>query len=115
MLKHLHRIVNEAIRAGGPGEDHAEGMTIDLSRIDFERLRKEFAQLPRKHKALQDIRDVIEKKLQRLIALNPLMMDYHAKYPEIIAEYNREKDRATVEQTFAALFNLTFRLDGESR
>ncbi len=35
VLKELHKIVNEAIRAQEPGEDHAEGLTVDLSRIDF--------------------------------------------------------------------------------
>jgi len=71
VLKELHRIVNEAIRAAGPGEDHAEGLTVDLSQIDFERLRKEFAKVPRKNAALQDIRDVVEKKLARMLQTNP--------------------------------------------
>jgi len=43
VLKELHKIVNEAIRAQQPGEDHAEGLTVDLSQIDFEKLREEFA------------------------------------------------------------------------
>jgi len=43
LVKALHRIVNEAIRAAGPGEDQAEGLMIDLSQIDLERLREEFA------------------------------------------------------------------------
>jgi type I restriction enzyme, R subunit len=115
VLKELHRIVNEAIRAAGPGEDHAEGLTIDLSQIDFERLKKEFAKAPRKNAALQDIRAVVEKKLKNMLALNPLMMDYYRRYQELIAEYNREKDRATVEQTFAALFDLAASLDEEQR
>jgi hypothetical protein len=64
LLKELHRIVNEAIRAAAPGEDHAEGLTVDLSQIDFEKLRKEFAgKVRRKHAALQDIRDVVEKNV----------------------------------------------------
>ena len=39
VLKELHRIVNEAIRTQEPGEDHAEGLTVDLSQIDFDKLR----------------------------------------------------------------------------
>lgn len=115
VLKELHRIVNEAVRAAGPGEDHAEGLTIDLSQIDFERLKKEFTKVPRKNAALQDIRDIIEKKLKNLVTANPLMMDYYRRYQEILAEYNREKDRATVEQTFAALMALAASLDEEQR
>src|SRR5258708_2475123 len=115
VLKELHRIVNEAIRAAGPGEDHAEGLTVDLSRIDFERLRKEFETVPRKNAALQDIRVVVERKLARMMAINPLMMDYYRRYQELVADYNREKDRATVEQTFAALIELAATLDDKQR
>jgi type I restriction enzyme R subunit len=116
VLKELHRIVNEAIRAAAPGTDHAEGLTVDLSRIDFEKLRDEFAtKVRRKHFALQDIRDVVEKKLTQMLARNPLRMDYYKKYQEILADYNREKDRATVEATFAQLVELAASLDAEQR
>jgi type I restriction enzyme R subunit len=116
LLKELHRIVNEAIRAATPGQDHAEGLTVDLSRIDFEKLRDEFAgKIRRKHAALQDIRDVVEKRLAQMLARNPMRMDYYRRYQEIIADYNREKDRATVEATFAALVELAASLDDEQR
>ena len=116
VLKELHRIVNEAIRAAAPGEDHAEGLTVDLSQIDFEKLRDEFAsKVRRKHAALQDIRDVVGKKLAQMLAHNPMRMDYYKKYQEIIADYNREKDRATVEATFAQLVALAASLDAEQR
>lgn len=116
VLKELHKIVNEAIRAQQPGEDHAEGLTVDLSQIDFEKLREEFAKkVRRKHAALQDIRDVVETKLQQMLARNPLMMDYYRRYLEIVADYNREKDRVTVEQTFAELVRLANSLDAEER
>ncbi|MDP3771286.1 MAG: DUF3387 domain-containing protein, partial [bacterium] len=116
VLKELHRIVNEAIRAAAPGDDHAEGLTVDLSRIDFAKLRDEFAsKVRRKHAALQDIREVVEKKLAQMLARNPMRMDYYKKYQEIIADYNREKDRMTVEATFAQLVELASSLDAEQR
>jgi type I restriction enzyme R subunit len=116
LLKELHKIVNEAIRAQQPGEDHAEGLTVDLSRIDFERLRDEFAtKIARKHAALKDIRDVVEAKLAMMLQNNPLRMDYYKKYQEIVADYNREKDRVTVEETFAKLLELAGSLDAEQK
>ena len=116
VLKELHKIVNEAIRAQSPGQDQAEGLTFDLSQIDFEKLRDEFARkVRRKHAALQDIRDIVEKKLAEMLARNPMRMDYYKKYQEIIADYNREKDRVTVEQTFARLVELASSLDEERR
>ncbi|MGH7509811.1 MAG: type I restriction endonuclease subunit R [Gemmatimonadales bacterium] len=116
VLKELHKIVNEAIHAQEPGADHAEGLKIDLSRIDFGKLREEFAKkVKRKHIALQDIRDVVEKKLAQMLARNPMRMDYYKKYQEIVADYNREKDRVTVEETFARLIELANSLDKEQR
>src|SRR5439155_17163429 len=116
VLKELHTIVNEAIRAQEPGEDHAEGLTVDLSQIDFTRLRDEFAhRVQRKHAALQDIRDIVDQKLQQMLARNPMWMDFYKKYQEIIADYNREKDRVTVEETFVRLVELAYSLDAEQR
>jgi type I restriction enzyme R subunit len=40
-------------------------------------------------------------------------MDYYKKYSEIVADYNREKDRVTIEETFAKLIDLAKNLDAE--
>ena len=116
LLKELHRIVNEAIRTQVPGDDQAEGLTFDLSRIDMEKLRDEFAKKVR-HKAtvLQDIREIVEQKLAQMLAFNPSRMDYQQEYEEIIDAYNREKDRATIEETFRRLTELMGKLDIEQK
>lgn len=116
LLKELHRIVNEAIRTQALGEDQAEGLTFDLSKIDLERLREEFARnVRRKATAIQDIRDIVEKKLAEMLARNPTRMDYQRKYEDIVADYNREKDRATIEETFRRLVELVDSLDEEQK
>jgi type I restriction enzyme, R subunit len=116
LLKELHRIVNEAIRTQAPGEDQAEGLTFDLSRIDLERLRDEFARkVRRKATALQDIRDIVEQRLAAMLARNPMRMDYQRKYEEIVAGYNREKDRTTIEETFRQLLELVNSPDEEQK
>jgi type I restriction enzyme R subunit len=116
LLKELHRIINEAIRAAQPGEDAAEARFYDLSQIDLERLRSEFLKkVTRKAKAVQDIRQLVEDKLAQMVAQNPRRMDYFRKYTEIIADYNREKDRVTVEETFARLVDLAKSLNAEQR
>ena len=116
LLKELHRIVNEAIRTQSPGDDQAEGLTLDLSQIDMEKLRDEFAKKVRhKATALQDIRDVVERKLASMLARNPSRMDYQQRYEEIVAAYNREKERVTIEETFRRLTELMDELDAEQR
>ena len=116
LLKELHRIVNEAIRTQEPGDDQAEGLRFDLSQIDMEKLRDEFAKKVRhKATALQDIREIVERKLAEMLARNPSRMDYQQRYEEIVAEYNREKDRVTIEETFRRLTELMDELDLEQR
>jgi type I restriction enzyme R subunit len=115
LLKVLHRIVNQAIASQGAGGDQANGLTVDLSQINMEKLRDEFAKKV-KHKAtvIEDIRQIVEEKLAQMLARNPLRMNYEKKYQEIIAAYNQDKDRATVEDTFAKLMDVMSALDVNS-
>lgn len=55
----------------------------------------------------------MEKKLAQMLARNPQRMDYYKKYSEIIADYNRDKDRVTIEDTFARLVDFMSGLDAE--
>jgi type I restriction enzyme R subunit len=116
LLKELRRIVNEAIATHAAGVDQANGLTVDLSQINMEKLRDEFAsKVKRKATAIEDIRQIVEEKLAQMLALNPLRMNYEKKYQEIIAAYNQDKDRATIEDTFAQLTDVLAALDVEQQ
>jgi type I restriction enzyme R subunit len=116
LLKALHRIVNEAISAHAPGEDQAGGVTFDLSLLDLDKLREEFAKrVQRKATVLQDIRDLVEDRLAAMLDQNPLRMDYQLKYEQIVTDYNHAKDRTTIENTFRELLALATSLDAEQR
>lgn len=114
LLKVLQQIVNDAIKAQGPGADMAEGMTLDLSKINLDKLREEFSKrVKRKATMIEDIRVIVEEKLAMMLRQNPERMDYQKKYQDIVAEYNRDKDRTTVEDTFARLIALANSLTEE--
>ena len=57
----------------------------------------------------------IEQRLQRLMEQNPLRTDFQRHYEQIVADYNREKDRVTIEKTFEALFQFNDGLNEEDR
>jgi type I restriction enzyme R subunit len=114
IIRQLHQVVDEAIEGRDSGPDGVSG-TYDISAIDFERLRSEFARSPRKHTLTQDLRQAVEQRLRRLLLQNPLRTDFQQHYEQIVSEYNREKDRATIERTFAALVTLVRELDAEGR
>ena len=117
LLKQLHLIVNQAIRAQTPQVTEAnDSRFYDLSHIDLEKLRDEFAKkVRRKATALQDIREIVEQKLAEMLRWNPSRMDYYKRYQEIIADYNREKDRVSIEETFAKIAEIVAGLDDEQR
>jgi len=78
-------------------------------------LRKEFERSKAKRTTVQNLKQAIEKRLRRLLEQNPLRTDFQRHYEEIVAEYNREKDRVTIEKTFDALLFFNNELDEEDR
>ena len=50
-----------------------------------------------------------------MLAQNPLRTNYQQRYEEIVAGYNGEKDRVTIETTFEALMRFMGDLDEESK
>ncbi len=112
IIQQLHQIVDEAIEVQ-PNWQAEEAAPYDISKIDFDRLRKEFERSPKKNTTVQSLRQAVENRLQRLLQQNPLRTDFQQHYEQIVAEYNREKDRVTIEKTFEALFTLVQELDDE--
>ena len=112
IIRRLHEVVDEAIevRSNRQAEEQAP---YDISRIDFDRLKREFERSPRQCTTVQALKDAVEKKLRRLLAQNPLRTDFQRHYEAIVAEYNRDKDRVTIERTFEALLKLVQELDEE--
>ncbi|MBN1125185.1 MAG: type I restriction endonuclease subunit R [Sedimentisphaerales bacterium] len=112
IIRQLHQVVDGAIETRGEhiGE---ETEVYDISKIDFDLLRKEFERSPAKRTIVQNLKQAIEQRLKRLLEQNPLRTDFQQYYEEIVAEYNREKDRVTIERTFENLFRFVKELDEE--
>jgi len=115
VLKELHEVIDAAIEPSSMDRSADEGKTYDISRIDFARLKEEFRKFERKNTAVQCLKDQVEKRLARMIARNPLRTDFHQRYQEIIRDYNQEKDRITIEETFAALLKFVEEMNNEER
>ncbi len=104
--------MDEAI-ATAPAPAVKEPARFDISKIDFDRLRREFERSSAKRSTVQALKQAIESRLSRLLARNPLRTDLQRHYEDIVDEYNREKDRVTIENTFAALLKFVQALDDE--
>lgn len=114
IIQQLHSIIEPAIVVRA--ESGGESRIYDISAIDFDLLRREFERhAPNKRTAVHNLKDAIEKRLAQMLAQNPLRTNYQKRYEEIVAEYNGEKDRVTIEATFEALMRFVRDLDDETR
>jgi type I restriction enzyme R subunit len=113
IMRELHDIIAQAIVPRADGQA-TPGKQFDISAIDFERLRAEFERRPTKRSDTLSLMDAVEKRLARMLAENPTRTNFQTHYEEIVAAYNGEKDRVTIETTFEALLKFTASLDDEA-
>jgi type I restriction enzyme, R subunit len=67
-------------------EDAAE-YTIDLSGLDFEKMRKDFEK-NHKRTEVEKLKNTVEQVLENMVEQNRTRMDYLKKFQEMIEEYN---------------------------
>jgi len=114
IIRDLHEVVDKAIQTYNTDSTTEDFTSYDISKIDFDRLRKEFERTPAKNTTAQNLKHAIEQRLHRMIQQNPLRTDFQKHFEQIVEEYNREKDRATIENTFEELLKFVDSLDEES-
>lgn len=112
----INDIVSEHLEIEGPGMRVAEShKRFDISGIDFDLLRREFAKQQNKNLILRDIQELLQERLAQLLSQNPSRINFYEKYQEIIEAYNKEQNRATIEKTFEDLMHLSQSLSEEEK
>lgn len=92
-----------------------ETKRLDISAINFDFLRREFAKNKRKNLILRDLEELIQQKLGSMLHNNPDRINYYERYKQIISDYNSEQDRATIEKTFMGLLALANQMSDEEQ
>ena len=113
IIRQLHDVIESSIEPDFTVREPSK--LYDISKIDFERLRKEFERSPAKNTTVLSLKEIIEKKLLKMLMQNPTRTDFQKHYEEIVNEYNNEKDRVTIEATFEALLKLVDELTEEEQ
>ena len=65
-----------------------KGKILDLSKIDFDKLKEEFKDKEFKHIEIASLREFIEKKLEQMLKENCTRSNFAEKLQEIINRYN---------------------------
>jgi type I site-specific deoxyribonuclease, HsdR family len=115
LMAQINAIINEYVQIEQPARDAAPSRQFDISGIDFDLLRREFARVKKKNLVLKDLEELIQQKLNDLLFSNPNRINYYERYQRIIEDYNGEQDRATIEKTFMELMDLAGSLDREEQ
>lgn len=105
VMERIEEVLDRSISAEGYiiGEEKAEyivGKTVDLSEIDFEALAKKF-KFGQKRTVIEQLKNMIEIKLNELIEKNKTRIDYLEKFQKMIEEYN--SGSANIEEFFDRL------------
>ena len=111
----INEIVNEHLEVDSNSTMVAESRRFDISGIDFELLRREFAKSKEKNLVLKDIQELLQERIAQMLAQNPSRINFYEKYQEIIHDYNQEQNRATIEKTFEELMKLSHDLTEEEK
>lgn len=116
LMVEINQIINENVeidKASAAGL--VESRQFDISKINFDLLAKEFARVKRKNLLLKDLNDLVQDRLEKMMAVNPSRVDYYQRYMAIIEEYNKTQDRTTIEKTFMELMKLAREMDDEQK
>ena len=106
LMVEINSIISEYVQVDVPGEGIEPSRQFDISRIDFDLLRREFAKVKNKNLMLKDLDELIRQRLDALLFSNPQRINYYERYQQIIEDYNSEQNRATIEKTFMDLMDL---------
>lgn len=112
----INEIVNDHLEivATTAAED-GPSRRFDISGINFDLLRREFAKSREKNLLLKDIQELLQERIAQMLAQNPSRINFYEKYQQIIHDYNQEQNRATIEKTFEELMKLSNNLSEEER
>jgi type I restriction enzyme R subunit len=114
VMEGVSRVLDESITARSfvipDSKDDQE--PIDLSRIDFEELKKRFEQ-GRKQTEAEKLRGRVNRKLKEMVRLNKTRTDYQERLQKLIEEYNAGS--LNINLYFAALIKMAQELSEEEQ
>lgn len=115
LMVEINRIISENLTLDPVSPGLVESKQFDISKIDFDLLRREFAKAAHKKLIIRDLSDLVEERIKQMLLRNPGRMDYYDRYQTIIKEYNEEKNRAEIERIFDELTKLAQDLTQEEK
>jgi type I restriction enzyme R subunit len=102
IIMNLQQIVDASVIVK-PNLNDKNEVYVDLSKLNFDKLKQAFAKAERKNTLVYDLQNAIDKKLEQMLKENPLRLEFYERYQEIIKEYNQGKSLEDTLHTFEKL------------
>ena len=115
IMLQLQAYVDESITVERTAPSKVEEVMVDLSSLNFKKLREAFAKHPHRQQLTYDLKQAIERKLKRMLRENPLRLDFHERYVQIVAEYNAGKSMEDTVRAFEQLSAFVESLSAEEQ
>lgn len=115
LMVEINNIISDYVEIEHSYMINEEVKRFDISGIDFDLLRREFAKVKNQNLLMRDLEEIIQMKLDRMLFTNPERINYYERYQKIIDDYNSEQDRATIEKTFMDLMDLANKMNREEQ
>lgn len=114
--KNIEDLLNETVEVIGYEDHHGTlygKKKIDLSKIDFEALKRKFDKGKKKYTQVAMLEAVIRGKLEKLVRLNKMRAGLLESFQKMIAEYN--SGSMNIENLFEELLDFVKKLDEEEQ
>ena len=90
LMVQINGILSDYIQVDSHVGDDKQAKRFDISKIDFDLLRREFAKVKQKNLVLKDLDELFQIRIDAMLKENPTRVDYYERYQKIIEEYNQE-------------------------
>lgn len=113
IILQLQQVVDETVIIEKNLASDPKGVYVDLSKLDFAKLKAAFAKTEKKNTVVFDLQRAVEQKLKRMLQQNPLRMEFYERYKEIVDDYNKGKDLEDTLKAFEKLYEFVEKLNAE--
>ncbi|MDZ7697643.1 MAG: HsdR family type I site-specific deoxyribonuclease [Deltaproteobacteria bacterium] len=117
MMDRVEKLLDDSIAAEGyviedPPKGFDQEHLVDLTRIDFDALKRRFEK-GRKNTEAEKVKGAVARKLKEMVRLNRSRMNYLERFQKMIDEYNAGS--VNIEEFFRRLMEFAEELDEEEK
>lgn len=86
----INEIVNEHLEVENLTISEGDNRRFDISGINFDLLRSEFARSKEKNLVMKDIQELLQERIAQMMAANPSRINFYERYQPVYDYVSRQ-------------------------